>query len=148
MFEFGDLVYWHWWVLALVLVGVEILAPGFVFFWLGIAAGVVGLALLLFPGISWEIQLLIFAVVSIATLAGWWTYAWGRRKPADPSSLNRRNRRYVGRTFTLEMPVENGRGSIHVDDSRWSVEADRDLPAGTRVKVVDTDGTILKIEAV
>ena len=34
--------FWYWWVAAVVFVVIEILAPGFVFIWLGIAAAVVG----------------------------------------------------------------------------------------------------------
>lgn len=47
--------FWHWWVLALVLLALEIAAPGTFFLWLAVAAGVVGLILLLLPALAWQI---------------------------------------------------------------------------------------------
>ena len=44
------------------------MAPAFVFLWLGIAAGVTGLVLLALPSTSIEIQMLIFAVFSVASV--------------------------------------------------------------------------------
>jgi len=39
----------------------------------------------------------------------------------------------------------NGRGSVHAGDTIWRVEGAA-LPAGTRVKIVGVDGTVLKVE--
>ena len=44
---------WHWLVLGVVLVILEIFSPGVFFLWLGIAAGLVGLVLAVWPGIDW-----------------------------------------------------------------------------------------------
>ena len=41
--------YW-WWVLALILIAGEVLAPGFFLLWIGIAAGVMGIVTWLLPG--------------------------------------------------------------------------------------------------
>jgi membrane protein implicated in regulation of membrane protease activity len=46
--------------------------------------------------------------------------------------------------FTLEEPIVNGRGKIHVDDSTWRVEGE-DCPKGARVRVTDAEGVILKV---
>jgi len=59
--------------------------------------------------------------------------------------LNRRAETYVGRTFTLERPIVDGRGRLKVDDTVWLVEGP-DLPAGTRVQVTGTDNTRLRVE--
>ena len=42
---FSTLLFWHWWVLGLVLVVIEMIAPGFFLLWIGLAAGVTGLIL-------------------------------------------------------------------------------------------------------
>ena len=55
MFGIGEIEFWHWWVLALLLIGIEIFAPGFIFIWLAAAAGVVGVLLLVMPGLSWQL---------------------------------------------------------------------------------------------
>jgi membrane protein implicated in regulation of membrane protease activity len=55
-----------------------------------------------------------------------------------------RGQRYVGRVFTLDEPIVNGRGKIRVDDTTWNIEG-ADLAAGVSVEVTSVDGTILKV---
>jgi len=141
-----QIVYWHWWVLGILLVTLEIFAPSTFFLWLGISAGIVGMVLLVIPEMSWELQLILFAVLAVISIFSGRRYF--RRNPiqTDNPLLNRRAEQYVGRVFTLEEPVVNGVGKVHVDDSTWRVSGP-DLPAGKQVKVVAADGVILKIEA-
>jgi hypothetical protein len=133
-------------VVAVFLIGIEIFAPGAIFLWMGIAAGIVGFVLLAFPETTWQIQLLIFAAVSLASIWAW-RYVLRDRfaKPENGRVLNRRGASYVGRTFTLKEPIVDGNGLLHVDDSRWKIEGE-DLPAGTKVKVTGIEGTVLKVE--
>ena len=142
-----EIEFWYWWVAAVVFVVIEILAPGFVFIWLGIAAAVVGLLLLALPAISWELQFLIFAVLSVAAVACSRIYL--RRNPtkSDHPNLNRRGEQYVTRVFTLKEAIVNGQGKIQVDDSTWKIEGE-DLPAGAKVRVVGVASTRLKVEKV
>ena len=113
--------YWHWWVLGVVLIVLEILSPAAFFLWLGISAGVVGLVVLFNPGMFWTQQWLLFAVLGVASIVLWRVYL--RRHPTKTASplLNRRGHQYVGRLFVLDDPVVNGQGKIHVDDSTWKI---------------------------
>lgn len=54
--------HWTWWILGVILVVVEIAAPGTFFLWMGISAGVVGAVLYFSPSLPWEAQLTIFAL--------------------------------------------------------------------------------------
>lgn len=144
----GQVVFWHWWALAVILLIIETLAPGAFFMWMGVSAGIVGALLAFFPGMGWQLQVFIFAVFSVATIVGWRSYL--RRNPTetDEPLLNRRGSQYVGRTFELTEEMKLGRGKINVDDTSWRAVCDdeTDLPAGSRVKVIAIDGTILKVE--
>ncbi|MCG6868182.1 MAG: NfeD family protein [Gammaproteobacteria bacterium] len=137
--------YWHWWILAIVLLIVEVFAPGFVALWLGVSAAAVGLVLLLWPGFAWEGQLLLFALLSVASIVAFKLYQ--RRNPpqTDQPVLNRRGQAYVGRSFTLAAPIVNGVGEMRVDDTVWRVEG-ADVPAGSRVTVVSVNGNSLTVE--
>ncbi|HHJ21124.1 MAG TPA: NfeD family protein [Gammaproteobacteria bacterium] len=139
--------YWHWWIIAVVLMTLEALLPGFIFLWMGAAAAVVGVWVLLFPDMSWEIQLLIFSLLSIIAIVAFKLYQ--RRNPTqtDKPTLSRRGERYVGRTFVLDQPMRHGQGKIKVDDSIWRVSGP-DLPVGTKIKVVALEGNGLIVEAV
>jgi membrane protein implicated in regulation of membrane protease activity len=139
--------FWDWWGLGLALLILEVFLPGFVFLWMGIAAGVTGLVLMFAPALGWQYQIILFAVLSVGSIALW--RRWSGKRPihtADPT-LNRRAAQYIGRTFTLEAPIVNGRGHIHVDDSYWRVDG-QDMPAGSLVRVVAADGVVLKVEQV
>ncbi len=143
---FKDMAYWHWWVLGIVLLILEVFAPGAFFLWLALAAGVLGVILLAMPALSWETQLLLFAALSVASvLAGRF---WLKRHPIDTDqpNLNRRGEQYVGRVFTLEAPVVNGFGKIRVDDTTWKIRGE-DCATGSRVRVVSVDGTTLVVGA-
>lgn len=146
MISFEQIEFWNWWVIAVFLVGIEVFAPGAVFLWMGIAAAIVGFVLLAVPEMTWQIQLLIFAVISVVSIYVW-RYVLRDRFPGKVPGrvLNRRGASYVGRTFTLKEPIVDGTGLLHVDDSRWKVEGE-DLPAGAKVKVVAIEGTVLKVE--
>ncbi|NBC31969.1 MAG: NfeD family protein [Alphaproteobacteria bacterium] len=140
-----DIDFWHWWVAAAVLVAIEVFAPGVVFLWLGIAAAVVGLVVLLIPALGWELQLLAFALLAIVSV-----YA-GRRLlrdrggvSADPA-LNRRAQRYIGHVYTLSEPIVNGVGKVQAGDGYWTVEGP-DMKAGTKVKVIGADSARLRVE--
>ena len=138
--------FWHWWIAAILLLVIETFAPGAVFLWLGIAAGVAGAVLLIFSDLTWEYQFLIFAIGTVGSAVGWRAYVRRHPTETDKPTLNRRGEQYVGRAFTLEEAIVNGQGKIYVDDSTWKIEGD-DLPAGTKIQVTGVDGTILKVEA-
>jgi len=142
-----NIVFWHWWILAGLLLILELTAPAFFFLWLGIAAGAVGLILLVFPSIDFETQLILFAVASIVAVLAWRKYREARLAKTDQPNLNRRGQQYIGRTFSLNQPITNGVGKVTVDDSTWKIKGP-DLPAGTHIKVTGVDGVVFKVEAV
>ena len=139
-----EIVFWHWWAAAIVFVVIEVFAPGAIFLWLGVSAGVVGALLLVLPEMTWQVQMLVFAALSISTIVGWRVFQKANPAATDQPALNRRGEQYVGRTLTLDEPIVNGQGKIRVDDTTWKVEGD-DMPAGTRVTVIGVDSVVLKV---
>ena len=144
---FSSLGPWSWIVLGLALMGLELLAPGVFFLWLGLAALLTGLIDWGF-GLSWQASALSFAVLSVvAVLAG---RAITRRPDEEDeaaSNLNRRAHALVGQTFTLEAPIVDGSGRIRVGDSSWRVTGPS-APAGASVRVVRVEGATLVVETV
>lgn len=142
---FQLLEYWHWLLLGVVFLTLEIFAPGVFFMWMGAAAGIVGVALWLFPGMGWEVQVLAFALLSIVSVVA--GRKWLDRHPIETEqpSLNRRGEQYVGRVFTLQEPIVHGQGKIKVDDSTWKIQGP-DCAVGANVKVVDVDGVVLVVK--
>jgi len=136
---------WTWWLVGFVLLAVEVLAPGFFFLWFGIAAILIGVSALLFDW-PWQLQILGFAVLSAAAAAAGRTLAnYGTGAVSEDPNLNRRAARLAGRSFTLREPIVNGVGRLGIDDTYWRVEGP-DLPAGAIVRVVGSEGSILRVE--
>jgi membrane protein implicated in regulation of membrane protease activity len=142
---FDHLEFWHWLILALVLAGIEMLTPGFFAIWLGGAALITGLIVLVISSMSWEAQLILFAILAVVSVLAW--YKLGRRIliATDDATLNRRGDSLVGRTGDLIEPIVNGRGRVKIDDSTGRAEA-TDAPLGTRMVVTGVQGAILKVD--
>lgn len=139
-----DLGPWSWLVVGLILLGLEIIVPGSFFVWLGLAAMIVGVLALLVV-VPWQAQIVGFAVLALVLVF------LGRRffslkSQSDRPFLNSRAEGYVGSTHVLAEPIVNGLGRVRIDDANWRVVGP-DLPAGSRVKVVSTDGAVLKVAA-
>jgi len=136
--------FWHWWAFGGLLVIAEAFLPGFVFLWLGIAAGLVGVLLWLWPGIGPDFQVLIFAALSVASVLGWRRWRDAHPPQSDQPNLNRRGAQHVGRRGQLVEPISNGRGRIRLGDGSWSVTGP-DLPAGQTVEVTGAEGVVLRV---
>ncbi len=139
--------FWYWLVLAAVLGVIEIAVPVMFCIWLAAAALGVAAIAWRYPGLSWEHEALIFAALAIASVALGRTAFARARSTESGRHLNRRAESYVGRMFTLEGAIVDGRGRLKVDDSVWLVEGP-DLPAGTRVQVTGADNTLLRVEPI
>jgi inner membrane protein len=136
---------WAWVVLGLILMGLELLAPGVFLVWLGLAALLTG-ALDWAFALSWQAAAISFAVLALgAVLLG---RAVTRRPDEEDEAtrgLNRRGQVLVGRVFTLDAPIVEGSGRIRVADSSWRVTGPS-APAGASVRVVRVDGATLVVE--
>jgi inner membrane protein len=135
-----------WAIAALVLVALEMLAPGAFMLWLGFAAGALALVVWLVPGLPFLVQAIlfvVFAAISVQISRKWFR---GRESSAERSTLNRRAEQLVGRIVPLESAIAQGAGRVQIADAFWQVSGP-DLPAGANVRIVDVHGMILKVEA-
>ncbi len=145
-----SLSYWHWLAFGVLVMLVEVLVPGVIFLWLGIAAVLTGLAFAAIPSMSWEIQAVLFAVLSVLAIFVGRRVVSARQAPTDHPTLNRRGRTLVGSQHTLDTATSGGRGRVRIGDGVWRFAVrpqGRDLAAGARIEVVDVEGTTLIVEA-
>ena len=143
---FTTLGTWNWLIAGVILMALELIAPGVFLFWLGLAALLTGLVSFAFTP-SWQVQILMFAVFAALAVPVWRRLA--RSNAADSAHspfLNKRADALVGRVFTLEKPIIDGAGTVRIDDTVWRV-AGPDAPAGSRVKIVQADGASLTVAA-
>lgn len=146
--DITHILYWHWWVAAALLAILEMVMPGTLLIFFAAAAAVVGALAFAIPGLSWQMQFLAFAVLSVAGIFAWRAYRKaypGQLDGNDHPMLNKRAAQYVGRVIVVQEAIVNGQGKASVDDTIWRVSGP-DAPVGTNVKVVAADGGFLKVE--
>ncbi|MFO1072657.1 MAG: NfeD family protein [Geminicoccaceae bacterium] len=136
---------WGWLTVGGLLLLLELLTPGVASFWLGLSALATGLVVWLRPGLSWQVQALLFALGAFVAVAAWLRLR--RRHPPQDAApgLNQRGLSLVGREAELATATELGRGRVKVGDGTWPAEGPS-LPAGTPVRIVGARGTLLLIE--
>ncbi len=138
--------FWHWLTLGVMFITIELFVPGAFFLGMGVAALIVGATAWLVPTMAVELQLFLFALLSLISIVVGKKILRTRPIESDQPLLNQRGHQYVGRVFTLEEAIVNGQGKIKVDDSIWKVEG-QDCEHGTRVKVTGVDGVVLQVSA-
>ena len=74
-----QIVFWHWWILAGLLLLLELARPVFFFLWLAFAAAAVGFLLLVFPPIPVAAQLAVFGALFVVVVLAWRRHRSTRR---------------------------------------------------------------------
>ncbi len=150
MFEIINsmMLWWHWIIIGIVLIILEIFITTFMTLWLGCSALIVGL-LDYFFNLSFEIELTIWIILSII-----FTYLWlkiFRYKTEGSGKSNTQDYSILG---VVEEDIEIGKkGRVHFDrpvlgDSDWLAISDNRIAKGSRVKIVDIVGQLIKVEEI
>src|SRR5206468_3353862 len=119
--------------------------PGVVFLFLAIGATAAGFALLAVPDLSLELQLVLFAVVAVASAVALRPTLRRLQNRTAAAHINARASSLIGKTFVLDQPILAGRGRIKLGDGSWIVTGP-DMVAGAKVRVAAVDGTELRVE--
>ena len=135
---------WAWIGLGLVLAGFEMIVPGVYLIWLALAALVTGaLTFVLDPGVPLQVVNFVF----LSLIAVYTARRMFGETPieSDDPLMNNRLGRLVGQTGTVAVAIEHGEGRVTQGDSQWPARGP-ELPAGTRVRIIGSDGGTLIVE--
>lgn len=135
---------WNWIILAVLLFVLELIVPGVHFLWFGLAAAIVG-GIAFSTDLSWQWEVVLFALISMATVFLVRRFTQPGSTLSDAPSLNERSTQYVGRVVTVEDAIQGGRGKVRVGDTIWAAQGP-DLPKGATAKVTGTNGTVLIVK--
>ena len=139
------LSFWDWLALGTVLLILEVFGAGGYLLWIGLAATAVGVLTFLMPGLSWEMQILLFGLLSILTALYWWRRQRSAVRVSDQPNLNLRGQELIGKVFVVHQAIVDGRGKIKVADGVWMAKGP-DAPVGAKVRVTGLDGVIIQVE--
>lgn len=145
---FDSLGPWSWVILGVFLIALETVVPGVYLAWFGISAIVVG-TLMFAAGdaISFPWQLVLFAVIAVATVLAVRRFANKQDVESEDRDLNQRSAQYLGRVVVVEDAISGGRGRVRVGDTLWPASG-ADAPKGARVRITGAHGTVFTVEPV
>ena len=138
---------YFWLAVGLVLMIAEVVTPGFILFFFGLAAVLVGL-LAFIPAIavSGTVQLLLFAVLSVVTLLllrrQMKALFTGRSRNGQPEIDDALLGRHAVVTERIAAPLD---GKVEVNGVSWSATAVDVIEPGAPVEVVGRDGLTLRV---
>ncbi len=133
-----NLLWWHWILLGIVLVLLELVVPSFTIFWFGLGAILTGLLAAVLPSLPLEWQLLVFAASSIGFTVLWFRYLLPRKKGESAAD----EKLAIGQTGIAATralsPGEIGRVVFSVPvlgHEAWEYTADEPIQTGERLRV-------------
>ena len=136
---------WGWLIAGIVLMLMELMTPGFVVFFFGLAAAAVSLCIWVIPGFGAYWQLAAFSVFSILFLVVLRRYVKSvfmgdSEENAVADELVGR----VGKVTELIRPEVPGR--VQIRDAEWTANAAVRLEPGDEVKVTAHDNLTVTVE--
>ena len=141
---------WIWAALGLLLLAVEMATGTFYVLWLGISALSVAIALWVFPNIAQALQLAMFAVLSISSLAIW---KLNYKKHETHSRVGQAQGEEIGRTGTVILACSpNQVGKIHFTQGlmgarEWAAVSSEPIAKDVEARVIAVEGNQLRIQA-
>lgn len=139
---------WIWLYVGVLLMLAELLAPGFVIFFFGLAAASVAGIKFIFPSMSTACQIALFSVFSVIYLTALrkWFYKLFKMdsssKPDEPSE-------FAGRLAEVTVKIEPGiPGRVMLGDSEWTAEADSAIETGAKVRIIKQKNLTLTVEKI
>ncbi len=144
--------FWYWFVLAALLLIVEISTGTTYFLWPAAAATLVGFADIWPLGGAWREQLFLFAVVTVllTVFATPKVKPWLHKSRKDHPNLNERGAQKIGARVRVEEEFASGRGRVRFADTVWSAESEKgeNFARGAEVEIVRVDGARLFVKGV
>ena len=145
----SSLSIWHWWILAAVLLILELATGTTYLLWPAAAAAAVGLLVGLPIPFGWELQLLSFAVLTTALTMSCGRFVRERWMRSDKPTLNQRGDQLIGQRVVVASDFAAGVGRVRVGDSIWRARLDDGDSAseGDVVEITGLDGVTLSVRA-
>lgn len=141
-----ELAYWHWLVLGIALMLVEIFIPSFTIFWFGLGALVVG-GLSVFIDMSFTVQIIVWAIASVTFTILWFKFL--KPKMVDKTTAGIAREAAIGEAGkVVKVPTEGRRGIVRfttplLGDDEWDFISESDVELGDRVHIKDISGNTL-----
>ena len=137
----------RWLMIGFALLILEVLTGTMYMLWIAAAAMIVGVIMFIMPVLDWQMQLVLFSVLTIVLMYVGHTHLRPKMEGGEPSDLNDRARSMVGMRVKAVADFDTGRGRVQVGDTQWRASMKTgDAKAGDELKIVTVVGTTLEVE--
>lgn len=143
------IAWWHWLVLGMCLIGLELLIPSFTIIWFGLGAVAVALLILVVPSVPLWLQVLLWAIASVLFTLMWFKYL---RPKNSRTHAGQSKEALVGETGIIIRGTADSyaKGTVRfriaiLGADEWTCFADEPLNVGDTVQVEDIEGQMLKV---
>ena len=142
------LEWWHWEIAGLALVLLELAVPAFFIIWFGFGAMLVGLVLLLAPGLTLSAQIGVWVLASVAMTVLWFRVFKRSQHKTLVGTAAGEVIGEIGLLVSAVAPFERGKVRFQrplLGADEWACVAESAIAAGERVKVVSVEGSYVKV---
>jgi len=142
------ILWWHWIVLGIILLIIEMNLGTFFVLGLGVAAILVGLMDRLF-GTTFNAELFTWILLSLLSIAAW--FKWFREPRRTDSGQSNYRLDTLGRVMEEIVPYSKGKvkfDSPVLGDTIWHATAKVRIAKDARVKIVQINGQLIEVEPV
>ena len=145
--------WWYWIIAGFCLIGLELVVPSFTVIWFGLGALMVGALSGLWPGIPLAGLVALWSVSSVCFTAMWFKYMKPKGDRTHAAGMPKVG--IIGETGVIIQGTEHsyGRGIVKFRISvlgadEWGCYSSESLHVGDRVRVVDLEEQVLKVEII
>ena len=142
------LEWWHWEIAGLALVLLELAVPAFFVIWFGFGAMLVGLVLLLAPGLALSAQIGVWVLASVAMTVLWFRVFKRSQHKTLVGTATGEVIGEIGLLVSAVAPFERGKVRFQrpvLGAEEWACVAESAIAAGERVRVVSVEGSYVKV---
>lgn len=142
-----QILWWHWLILGIGLLLLELAIPAFFVVWFGLGALIVGLVSAIID-LSLTTQVSLWTVFSLAFV---WLWFKVFRKSEHKTTIGFSKGQFIGEVGLVTRairPYQKGQIRFQkpiLGDELWESIADEEIMSGERVRVIDVQGNILKV---
>ena len=142
------LEWWHWEIAGLALVLLELAVPAFFIIWFGFGAMLVGLVLLVAPGLALSAQIGVWVLASVAMTVLWFRVFKRSQHKTLIGTAAGEVIGEIGLLGSAVAPFERGKVRFQrpvLGAEEWACVAESAIAAGQRVRVVSVEGSYVKV---
>ena len=142
------LEWWHWEIAGLALVLLELAVPAFFVIWFGFGAMLVGLVLLVAPGLALSAQIGVWVLASVAMTVLWFRVFKRSQHKTLIGTAAGEVIGEIGLLVSAVAPFERGKVRFQrpvLGAEEWVCMAESAIAAGERVRVVSVEGSYVKV---